>query len=69
MKKDYLKMYAEHFELHYEGNVCYDLKLNMLIKQSSLKKYVEYKNEKGEWRLAKSSDLFLNILNNIPLHK
>ena len=69
IKENYLKIYSKHFELVYNDGNCYDSNSNLLIKNVDSKKYIEYKNEKGSWQLGKTSDLFLNIINDIPLHK
>ena len=68
-KIDYLQMYAKHFNLTIDKTRCFDKDNKLVLFQSESKKHVNYKNEKGSWHLIKKSDLILNILNDIPLHK
>jgi hypothetical protein len=69
MKKDYLKIYADQFDLNCVDGNYYDSNKKLLLSLTNEAKYLNYKNEKGDWRIMKTSDLALNIIENIPLHK
>jgi len=65
---NYIKKYADCFNLLFKNSKCYDQSGNLVLMLHEEGKYIYYLYEPGRWLKGKNGDMAVSIINQVPLH-
>ena len=66
--ENYIKKYANCFNLYYGENTCYNKQGEKVLFLNE-DKTVSYRMDPLKWSKCKQGDLLVSIINNIPIHE